>query len=154
MPTHHATSCYRGAPLQMEHAICLTLPCLGPRMQTQTSASTSSSCSLLLRTKSVTKAALWVSSFMASSGLTPSSSIPGYTFKHLQHLLVEQSYRSSHWGQLASDQVYTHCSPKAKPFPHHKKCTPRNGAGTLHDPLHYKTSHASKAAEDPILLIS
>lgn len=32
----------------------------------------------------------------ASSGLTPSSSIPGYTSKHLQHFVAEPSYGSSH----------------------------------------------------------
>lgn len=61
---------------------------------------------------------------------------------------------------LATDvnELLTRCVPVVLPKPSlsptTKKCTPRNGAGTLHDPLHYKASHSSSAAGDAILLLA
>lgn len=144
----HATKCPSG-----DETRCLfnTLR-LGPKMQMQMSASTTSSCSLLPRTKPVTKAALWESSFMASSGLTPSSSIPGCTFKHLQHSFAEPSYRYSYWRQLASDQVCSRLSLKAQSFPPPQRSVRLE---MVQEFFRFTAlqNQSSNAADDPILLI-
>lgn len=82
------------------------------------------------------RAALWLAVAWRPLGPSQGTHLNTYSTPCRAKLRIQPLVSISFW-----PGVYPLFSQSTVLSPTTKKCMPRNGAGTLHDPLHYKTSH-------------